>query len=169
MFQLYGTASLVSFWYWVLCILVWSHVCNRTLGVPHDMVRRAARAPDVAERVDLLALITSERIGSVFDGVGVFVAALVGFALALLVFVGFGIGVEVAKAAFLLLFPLTIVAYSNLRLALAVRRNRLNGPGLRRSLTLRRFWHTVIGAAALMFTASIAILEHPGVAWHFLR
>src|SRR5690606_15777761 len=95
-FQLYGTASLVSLWYWVLCILVWTHVCNRTLGVPHDMVRRAARAPEVCERVDLLALITAERIGGVFDRAGVPVAAAAGFALALLGFAGFGIGVEVA-------------------------------------------------------------------------
>ncbi len=169
MFQIYGTASLVSLWYWVLCILVWTHACNRTLGVPHDMVRRAARDAEVADRVDMLALITSERIGGIFDRAGVALAGVAGFALAVLGFAGFGIGVELAKAAFLLLLPLTVVAYSTLRLALAVRRNRLNGAGLRRSLALRRFWHSVMGAAALMFTASMAIVEHPGVAWHFLR
>ncbi len=169
MLQVFGTASLDNLWYWVLCVLVWSLVSNRTLGVPHDMVLRARRSPETAERVDLLALIAAERIGGIFDTIGVPVALLTGFGLAMAGFIGFWQGVEVAKAAFLLLFPLAIVAYSTLRLALAVRRCRLGGAGLRRSLVLRRFWHTVIGIAAMMSTASVAVLEHPGLMWRLFH
>jgi hypothetical protein len=162
-FQVYGTASLGSFWYWVLCILVWTLVCNRTLGVPHAMLRRAGRVPEVAERVDLLALITAERIGEVYDDAGMIVAGLTGFALAVLGFTAFVTRVELAQAVFLLGFPLTIVAYSTLRLALAIRARRLSGPRLRRLLAVRRFWHTVVAVAALMITASLAVIEHPGL------
>jgi hypothetical protein len=165
-FQVFGTASLDSFWYWVLSILIWSLVCNRTLGVPHDMVRRARRAPETAERVDLLALIGAERIGRLHDLAGVPLAALGGFGLAVAGVAAFGLGLELAKAAFLLAFPLSIVAVSTLRLALVVRRRRLGGPLLRRLLAVRRFWHTVVAIAAIMVTASLAVTEHPSLFLH---
>jgi hypothetical protein len=162
-YQAYGIASLDSFWYWVLCILTWGFVCNRTLGVPHDMVRRARRAPEVAEKVDMLALITSERIGGIYDRAGVLIGAGTGFALAALGIAGFKLGLELAKAMFLLAFPLTIVAYSTLRLALSVRQYPPTGARLWRSLGLRRFWHTLIALVALMFTASLAVVAHPSL------
>lgn len=163
MFHFYGSASLGSLWYWVLSILVWSYVCNRTLGVPHGMVRRAGREPELADRVDLLALIMAERIGEIHDRAGVLVAGMTGFALAVIGFVGFVLQVEFAKAVFLLAFPLTIVAYSTLRLALYVRAVRLNGAHLRRLLVTRRFWHTVVAVSALMIAASLAVIEHPAL------
>jgi hypothetical protein len=165
-YQAYGIASLDSFWDWVLCILTWGFVCNRTLGVPHDMVRRARRAPEVAEKVDMLALITSQRIGGIYDRAGVLIGAGTGFALAALGIAGFKLGLELAKAMFLLAFPLTIVAYSTLRLALSVRQYPPTGARLWRSLGLRRFWHTVIALVGLMFTASLAVVEHPSLMPH---
>ena len=162
MFQVFGTASFHSIWYWVLTITVWSLVCHRTLGVPHDMVLRARRAPDAAERVDLLARIAADRLGAIYDSAGTPIAAAGGFLLAALAALGFLSGIEIAQAVFLLLFPLAVVAYSTLRLALAVRRRGIRGADLRRSLRLRRLWHQVIAVLATL-TAAVVGATHLSV------
>ena len=119
-----AAASFLSIWYWVLHAVVWTLACYRTLGVPLDMLHRACGAPEIAERVDVLARLASARIGGVHDLLGVPIAALAGFILATLFVIGFGLGIEAARAALLLLLPLAVIGYSKLRLALAVRRAR---------------------------------------------
>jgi hypothetical protein len=159
-FALFRFDSFYSIWYWVLSVVVWAIVCNRTLGVPHDMVLRAARAPDVAGRVDTLAQIAAERLAGVGDALGVPLAAAVGFGLAALAALGFWNGVEAAKAAFLLLFPLAGVGVGAIRLARRVRRGGLAGAALRRSLARRRTMNQVIAIVA-MLTAAMTALSHP--------
>lgn len=155
-----GTAGFLSIWYWIMTLAVWTSVCHRTLGVPNDMVLRARRLPEVADRVDDLARITSARIGGIYDAAGIPLAALAGFGLTALFVAGFVSGLEFAKAAFVLAFPLSIVGYSTLRLALAVRRKGQAGNDLRRSLVKRRIWHSLIAWTALAAAVSTALVEH---------
>jgi len=157
----FGTGSFESVWYWTLTVLAWGVVGSRVLGVPYDMILRARRRPQVAERVEVLAHIAADRIGGIYDKVGVPLAAAAGFALAALFAIAFGNGLELATAAFLLAFPLAIVVYSTLRLALAVRRQRIGGDRLVGILARRRVWHLVIGVAAMMTAVSIGLLYHP--------
>lgn len=156
-----GTGSFESMWYWVLTVLVWTYAGNRVLGVPYDMLLRARRLPPVADRVETLAHIAAERMGGLYDRVGVPIAAATGFGLAVLFGIAFGTGLELAAATFALVFPLSIVVYSTLRLALAVRRQRIAGPSLVRILARRRVWHMVIGTVAMLTTASVALSYHP--------
>jgi amino acid transporter len=160
-FQVFGTASFQSLWYWVLSVTVWTIVCNRTLGVPYDMILRAPRLPQVAERVDGLAHIAADRVGGVHDRFGVPIAALAGFALAALFAIGFLTGIELAQATFMLLFPLTVVGYSTLKLALAVRRRGTRGAELRQVLARRRLWHQAIAILALLAAALVGLAMHP--------
>ena len=155
-----GGGSFQSIWYWILTLAVWIRVCHHTLGVPHDMVQRARRLPEVAARVDDLARLASLRIGGIYDRAGVPLAALAGFGLTALFVLGFASGLEFAKAAFVLLFPRAVVAYSTLRLALAVRRKGQAGEDLRRSLGKRRIWHGLIAWTGLAAAVSLALLEH---------
>ena len=78
LFQTFAAASFQSIWYWVLHVVVWTLACYRTLGVPHDMLLRARRLPEVAARVDTLAQLTSERVGGIHDALGVPIAAVAG-------------------------------------------------------------------------------------------
>ena len=87
-------------------------------------------------------------------------AAAAGFGLATLAGLGYVWGNEPAKAAFVLLFPRAVVAYSTLRFALAVRRKRQAGEDLRRSLGKRRIWHALIAWTGLAAAVSLALLEH---------
>lgn len=159
-----GAISLQSFfsvWYWVLTVVVWTLVCRRTLGVPHDMILRARRLPEVAARVDLLARIEAERATGLADALGAPLAAVAGFALAVLGALGFWSGVEAAQAAFLLLAPLAVVAAGKLRLAREVRASGLEGEPLRRRLARRRAVDQVIGTLAMLAAAVVALARAP--------
>jgi len=163
LFKFFAAASFQSPWYWVLHVVVWTLACYRTLGVPHDMLLRARRMPEVAGRVDLLCRLSCERIGGVYDGMGVPLGAASGFVLAACFALGFMSGIEAAQAAFALLMPLAVIAYSKLRLALAVRRKRMEGPELVLALARRRVWHQFIAVLAMLGAAGTAMTLHPRI------
>ena len=161
MFEVFAAASFQSIWYWVLHVVVWTLACYRTLGVPHDMLLRARRLPEVGARVDLLAGLASERMGGIHDVAGVPLAAVAGFALAALAAIGFASHIELAQAVFLILLPLALILYSKLRLALAIRRRRMKGPELVLALARRRMWHQFIAILTMLAAAAMALGLHP--------
>ncbi len=159
--RIFATPSFDSVWYWTLQIVVWTLVCYRTLGVPHDMLLRARRLPEIAERVDLLARLSAERIAGIHDMAGAWLAAAAGFVLTALAALGFLTGLEGAQAAFVLLLPLAAVGYSKLRLALFLRGRKVPRPRLVLILAQRRFWHQTIAVVAMLAAASVAWTLHP--------
>lgn len=163
MLRLIASASFDSVWYWVLQVVVWTLVCYRTLGVPHDMLIRARREPAVAERVALLAGLSAERLGGIYDLAGAAFAAVAGFVLAALAALGFLSGLEGAQAAFVLLLPLAVIAYSKVRLALFVRGRKMARPRLVLILARRRFWHQAIAVVAMLGAVAVARALHPPI------
>lgn len=163
MLRLIASAGFDSLWYWVLQVVVWTLVCSRTLGVPHDMLIRARHDPVVAERVARLAALASERAAGINDLAGPPLAAAAGFVLAALAALGFLNGLEGAQAAFVLLAPLACIAYSKLRLALFLRGRALSNPTLVLILTRRRFWHQTIAVLAMLAAAVLAWTLHPPI------
>lgn len=155
-FYLLSPGSFQSVWYWILTILLWTLVTHRTLGVPYDMLLRARRLPDLCHQIDVLAHITAARICGAYAAVGVPVAAVAGFALAAMFVFGFLMDIELARALFLLTAPLSVVGYSNLRLALNIESRDHRGIRLVRILARRRFWHQVIAVVSILLTLGIA-------------
>jgi hypothetical protein len=160
-YQAFATASFMSIWYWVLHGVVWTLACYRTLGVPQDMLVRARRRPEIAARVDTLARLASARAVGIYRTVGVPLAAAGGFVLAMLFAIGFGEGVELAQAGFLLMFPLAVIVYSKLRLALAVRERKIDGAALVLALARRRMWHQFVAVFAVLAAAAAAFARYP--------
>jgi hypothetical protein len=158
--RIIASASFDSVWYWVLHVVVWTLVCARTLGVPHDMLLRARRDPAVAERVERLAGLSVERIAGINERAGVPLAAAAGFVLAALAALGFVTGLEGAQAIFMLLAPLAAIACSKRRLALFLRGRRVERPRLVLILSRRRFWHQTIAVVAMLATAAVAWSLH---------
>jgi hypothetical protein len=161
-FATFDFTSFFSIWYWVLTVATWAQVCHRTLGVPYDMILRAERLPAVAAEVDAMAAIGAARVAAIHRTLGIWLAALVGFVLACLAFLGFVGRIEAAKAAVLLLAPLAIVTLQTARLALHVDASGVRGPDLRRRLARRRAWNQTIAIAANMAAAVTALAHHPG-------
>jgi len=163
LFQFFAAASFQSLWYWVLHVVVWTLACYRTLGVPHDMLVRARRDPGTAQRVDVLARLSSERIGGIHDRLGVPLAALAGFLLAGVFALGFLSGIETAQAAFAIMLPLAMISYSKLKLALAVRRRGIAGPELVLALARRRVWHQMFAVTGMLAATALAMALHPRI------
>jgi hypothetical protein len=159
--RIIASAGFDSAWYWVLHVVVWTFVCYRTLGVPQDMLLRARREPEVAERVELLARLSVERIVGIHALAGVPLAAAAGFLLATLAALGFLNGLEGAQAAFMLLAPLAAIVGSKLRLALYLRGRRVQRPQLVLMLARRRFWHQALTIVAMLAAATVAWTLHP--------
>lgn len=152
--------SFFNVWYWIATTVIWVLVCWRTLGVPHSVVLAASRDdPAAVEEAGVAALQTARRLEALRHGLGPILAALAGFGLAVLAVLGFGLGVEPALAAFMLLFPLALVAAATLGLAREVAGGELRGEALWSRLGRRRMWNQII-AILSMLTASIAGILH---------
>jgi hypothetical protein len=161
LYQSFAAAGFQSIWYWTLHVVVWTVACYRTLGVPHDMLLRARRIPEIADRVNTLAHLSSERIGGIYDRAGVPLAAAAGFLLAAVAALGFVNGLEVARAALMILLPLALIGYSKLRLALYIRRSRIRGARLVVLLARRRFGHQLLAILAMLAATALALAHHP--------
>ena len=73
---------------------------------------------------------------------------------------GIGLGVEPALAAFMLLFPLTLVAVASLGLARAVAAGELEGEALWRGLGRRRMWNQVAAILSMLAAAVAGVLHY---------
>ncbi len=148
-------ASFSSVWYWILTGLTWSITCHRTLGVPYDaLVAAHQEGGQAAKDAEEMAHIYVRRVVPMFRKSGPYILAVVCFFLAVLATFGFYYRYELARAAFALLFPLSIVNALGIRLAMRIEREAMTGAQLRAALTKRRFWNQVIGLCAI-FAASI--------------
>lgn len=153
--------SFFNVWYWIATIVIWVQVCWRTLGVPHSLVLAAARNDAAAaDEAGLVALHAARRMEALRQGLGPILAALGGFGLAVLAVLGFGLGVEAALAAFMLLFPLALVALATLGLARAVAAGELRGEALWRGLGRRRMWNQIVAVLSMLAAAIAGILHY---------
>lgn len=178
--QLLDTRSFPSLWYWLLLAAAWTFSLRGALGVPPEVAARAARldpdAPDAPEAMallDWLSLVLPRwRLGR---GEAALLTGLVAFGLSALAGLGFGQGLELAQATFLLLAPLALLAALRLRLAArlaaelaAAQRGRVpvNAAALAAARRLGRHRAAALGLAMLAVTAAAAwgtlwTLAHP--------
>ncbi|WP_374303926.1 hypothetical protein [Paracoccus sp. (in: a-proteobacteria)] len=122
---LLDSRSFGTVWYWLVVLGTWSLTGRSVIGVPAEIVSRARTAiqanegesPLVLHLLDWLSLVLPRWHLGRREGAGVL--AVTGFVLTSLAIMGFGYGLELALAAFLLLLPLAILFW--LRIALARR------------------------------------------------
>lgn len=111
--------SFSAIWFWVLLMMVWAFFGRSVLGVPVDVIHRAGRrdAPeaDMLALLDWLSLTLPRwRISPTETS---WLIGLCTFVLSALMFLGFGYGLEMAQALFLLLTPFAILVGVAIRLA----------------------------------------------------
>lgn len=153
-FDVIDMRSFSNLWFWIALAVVWSMASHWVLGVPYDMVVRAARRGGEAE-ADLEALVTInvDRLLFFATSLGAWLIGLVFFTLTTLALLGFWYAVEFAQALFCLLLPLTVVWAMSLRTAARIRIEALKGDALRRRLRAQRVFTQAVGMVAIFVTA----------------
>ncbi|WP_336460193.1 component of SufBCD complex [Frigidibacter sp. MR17.24] len=110
--------SFSNLWYWIALAVTWSRVAHTVAGVPWDMVSRARRLHGQAE-TDLVAMlrISLNRLLYIHRTAGTLVVAVVAGLLTSTAILGFGYGLQLGQALFLIFLPLSVVGALTLRLA----------------------------------------------------
>lgn len=178
--QLLDTRSFSSLWYWLMLAAAWSFSLRGALGVPADVAARAQRiepdAPDAPEALALLdwLSLTLPRWRLVRSEAAL-LTGVAAFGLSALAGLGFGQGLELAQASFLLLAPLALLTAMRMRLAARLSadlaaaekgRARANAAALAaaRRLARHRWAALALAIVAVSMTAiwgTIWTLTHP--------
>lgn len=151
-FELIDLRSFSNLWFWIMLAVFWSTASHFVLGVPFDMVTRAAKYGGQAEQ-DMLDLvrINSNRLTNIADVAGSWLVAIAFGLITSLILLGFAYGVEFCQALALIFTPMSIV------FALSVRRARsivgLSADETRRRLKNHRFLIQVIGVLSILVTS----------------
>lgn len=152
-FEMIDMRSFSNLWYWIALAVLWSTASHFVLGVPYDLVVRAGRLGGEAEQ-DLhdVVRVNVNRILYIADVAGVVILGGVFFVMTCLIILGFVYGVEFAQAAFMLFFPISIVAGMSLRTALRIGQTLPKGEALRKVMARHRFWVQVVGLISIFVT-----------------
>lgn len=152
-FELIDMRSFSNLWYWIALAVLWSSASHWVLGVPYDLVQRAARDGGQAER-DLadLVRINLNRIFNLVERAGLWLTALTTAILATLVTLGFFYDVEFAQAVFFLAFPMTLLGALSIYTARRIRREDATGETLRKLMGRHRLMTQILGVISIFVT-----------------
>ena len=153
-FELIDMRSFSNLWYWIALAVVWSAASHKVIGVPWDMVHKAARLGGQAETdFEDMVRISTNRLLYIAAVSGLWLVVLGSGLLTALAILGFWYWVEFAQALFLLAFPMTLVGLLSLNTARIIHDNALVGVDLRRRMMRHRITTQFIGMASIFVTA----------------
>jgi hypothetical protein len=146
--------SFSNLWYWVMLAVLWSSTSHWVLGVPYDMVTRAASQGGEAER-DLsdIVRVNVNRLVYIGEVSGLWIVGFGAFFLSFLGLSGFAYGFQLAQAVFLMAFPMSIIGLLGFRTARNLQLDMPAGKALRKVLTRHRLLTQVIGMISIFITA----------------
>ncbi|MBU3035323.1 component of SufBCD complex [Tritonibacter mobilis] len=152
-FELIDLRSFSNLWYWIALAVLWSSASHWVLGVPFDMVGRAAKhGGEAAQDLQDAVRIQVSRLIYIADVSGFILTGFAFFAVTTLLMLGFVYHVEFAQAVVLMLLPMYIVGFINLRTARALRAPH-DDEALRKRLTHTRIMIQLVGVASIFVTA----------------
>lgn len=159
--ELIDLRSFSNLWYWMAVAVVWSTASHWILGVPFDLVQRAARSGGQAEEdLEALVRINLNRIFYVVRSSGAWLAGLVAAIHTSLLILGFGYDVEFLQAVFLLAFPMTIIGALNVWTGRRIVAEGARGDALRRLLSRHRLITQVIGVISIFITGLYGMAQN---------
>jgi hypothetical protein len=146
--------SFSNLWYWIAVAVLWSTSSHWILGVPFDMVQRAARHGGQAE-IDLtdMVRINVNRILYVMRFAGSWLLAINMALLTTLALLGFLYNVEFAQAVFLLAAPMSLVIAINLWTARRIEVDQPRGRALFKRMARHRLMTQGVGVLSIFVTA----------------
>ncbi len=151
-FELIDLRSFSNLWFWIMLAVFWSTASHYVLGVPFDMVARAAKYGGQAEQdLEDLVRINSNRLTYIADEAGTWLTVFAAFLVTALVMTGFFYGVEFCQALSLILVPMLIVFA--ISIYNARRAQGQQGDDLRRILRRHRIVVQLIGMLSILVSS----------------
>lgn len=154
-FEVIDMRSFSNLWYWIMLAVVWSSASHWIVGVPFDLVQRAARHGGQWQQ-DLrdLVRINTNRILYIARMAGAWLLAFVSFLLTVLALLGFVYHVEFAQAVLMIAAPLSLVGMLNVKTAHRLEAaDALDDRALYKQLRKHRLFTQFIGMVAIFITA----------------
>lgn len=161
--ELIDTRSFASLWFWVVVVWLWLRTGSHVIGVPYDMVARAARDAHAMAELEAIAHIRARRLSGLSGNAALAATGLVSLVLTGLAILGFAYGIELAMAAFLLAAPLGIVWALSIRAARRIRAEGSDGEALVGRLVVLHRWTQIVAAAAIFLTAIVGTYRNLSV------
>ena len=144
--------SFSNLWFWIALAALWSTASHWVVGVPFDMVRRAARGHEQSlHDMHILANIHARRLTFIAEETGLITTAFSFFAVTSLALLGFLYGIEFAQALLLLAIPIILVGWLTLRAARRV--EGLDAADLGNLLFRTRRMIQGVGVASIFLTS----------------
>ncbi|MBJ3762898.1 component of SufBCD complex [Maribius pontilimi] len=163
-FELIDMRSFSNLWFWIALAAVWSTTSHYVLGVPFDMVGRAAKHGGQSERdLETLVRIRVNRLLFIARVSGLWIVGFGAAILTALMILGFVYQVEFAQAVFLIAAPMTLVGLLSLSTARLIEMADLSGAALRLRLTRHRQMVQVIGMVSIFVTAVWGMYQNMNV------
>lgn len=162
--------SFSSVWYWIALAVLWSTASHWVLGIPFDMVSRAAsRGGQAQTDLEDMTRVMTNRLLGISRVSGLWLLGLSCFILTSLAMIGFHYEIQMAQAVFLMAFPMTIVGALSLNTARLIQAHRSEGAALRKILWRHRVMVQVIGMIAIFVTAMWGMYQNikAGMGNHF--
>lgn len=151
-FELIDLRSFSNLWFWILLAVFWSTASHYVLGVPYDMVSRAAKYGGEAEQdLEDLVRIYANRLTYIADEAGIWLTVFAAFLVSGLIVTGFVQGVEFCQALALLMVPMLIIFAMSVRNAR--RAKGLSGEDLRRLLRRQRISIQALGMVSILVSS----------------
>ena len=153
-FHLIDLRSFSNIWYWIVVAAMWSSLSHFVLGVPFDMVARARRQGGAAQ-ADLEAMVRVQVNRRLYlsEAAGPWVVGLIAGGLAALATLGFGYGLQLGQAAFLLLAPAALTGLLGVLAARRIREADPRGEALCAILARERRKVQALGVVSILLTA----------------
>lgn len=151
-FELIDPRSFSNLWFWIMLAVFWSTASHYVLGVPFDMVSRAAKHGGQAEQdLEDLVRINANRLTYIADEAGIWLTVFASFLVTGLVMTGFVYDVEFCQALSLVMVPMLIIFALSIRNA---RRTRgVTGEALRKILKGQRLAIQLLGMVSILITS----------------
>ncbi|CUH39802.1 hypothetical protein JSE7799_02530 [Jannaschia seosinensis] len=144
--------SFSNLWFWIGLAVLWSTASHWIIGVPFDMVRRAARGHEQSlADMHMLANIHARRLRFIAMEIGLLTIGFSFFAITSLALLGFLYRIEFAQALLLLFLPMTIVGWLSVRAAWRVEGLAPNDLG--NLLFATRRWIQAVGIVSIFVTS----------------
>jgi len=159
--ELIDLRSFSNLWYWIALAVLWSSASHWVLGVPYDMVGRAARVGgQSAQDLQDLVRIQVNRLLYVADVSGFILTGFMFFVLTSLLMLGFVYDIEFAQALVLMLLPMNVVGLINLRAARVIRATEHDDHALRRRLVRTRLYVQLVGVVSIFVTGIWGMIQN---------